>query len=93
MENIDSTGRDDDAVAGGFDQTNDLAGDQLGESDGTVDGAQFSAAERTDGDDSLLTGGDDDDSNGMRGDERSEGVRGDGDVFPGNPARGGSGGI
>lgn len=86
MENIDSTGRGDDAVADGFDQTNALAGDQLGESDGTVDGAVSSAAERTDGDDSLLDPGDDDN-------DRSDGVRGDGDVFPGSPARGGSGGL
>ena len=93
MDNIDSTGRNDDVVAGGFDQTNDLAGNQLGESDGTAQGEQFSAAERTDGDDSLLDT--DDDRND--GAEKSEGVRGDGDVFPGNlpgnPARGGSGGI
>ncbi len=81
MENIDSTSRDDDAVARGFDQTNDLAGDQLGESDETADGALSSAAERTDGDDSLIAG--DDDGNGG----------GDGNPLPGNPARGGSGGL
>lgn len=93
MDNTDSTGRGGDAA--GFDQTNDLAGDQLGESDGTAEGELLSAAERGDGSDSLRDT-----------DEKSEGVRGDGDVFPGNvpkvgdgdvlpgnPARGGAGGI
>ncbi len=79
---MDSTGRGDDAVGDGFDQTNALAGDQLGESDGTADGELLSAAERSDDNDSLLDGGD----------ENSEGVRGDGDVFPGN-TRGGDGGV
>jgi hypothetical protein len=41
----------DQEVGDGFDQTNDLAGDQLGESDGTVDGETSNAAER--GDDDL----------------------------------------
>jgi hypothetical protein len=44
------TGRDD-AVGEPFDQTNGLAGDQLGESDGTVEGETANAAEREAGDD------------------------------------------
>ncbi|WP_210508136.1 hypothetical protein [Naasia sp. SYSU D00057] len=47
------TGRDD-AVGEPFDQTNGLAGDQLGESDGTAEGELSNAAERDAGDDDQL---------------------------------------
>jgi hypothetical protein len=38
----------DQGIGEGFDQTNDLAGDQLGESDGTAAGETTNAAERDD---------------------------------------------
>ncbi|WP_210480029.1 hypothetical protein [Naasia sp. SYSU D00948] len=82
MENNERINPSDDAVREGFDQTNSLAGDQLGESDGTVDGQLQSSADRGGDDDSLLAGDNDADD------------RGEGNGFlPGNPARGGSGGI
>lgn len=40
----------DQPLGDGFDQTNDLSGDQLGESDGTIAGETANASDRTDGD-------------------------------------------
>ena len=50
MSTNSSGGASDQGVGDGFDQTNDLAGDQLGESDGTVDGETSNASERGDDD-------------------------------------------
>ncbi len=80
MNTNDRINPSDDAVSQGFDQTNDLAGDQLGESDETAEGALRSEAERGGDDDSLL-------------DTDDEGADNPRDALPGNPARGGSQGL
>jgi len=86
MDSNDRINPSDDAVREGFDQTNALAGDQLGESDETAEGALQSQADRGGDDDSLLTGSNDEDDAVTRGSN-------DDGFLPGNPARGGSGGI
>jgi hypothetical protein len=49
----------DDTLGGGFDQTNDMVGGLEGQSDGTTQGENASAAEREDGGDVLDEGRDD----------------------------------
>ncbi|BDZ47256.1 hypothetical protein [Naasia aerilata] len=54
--NTQDTGRPD--AGEPFDQTNALAGDQLGESDGTAEGERSSAADRSDAEYSFGDDGD-----------------------------------
>ncbi len=88
MESNDRINPSDDAVREGFDQTNSLAGDQLGESDGTVDGEVQNESDRDGDDGNLLTGKDDNNA------ENDAHVGTGGDFLPpGNTLRGGAGGL
>lgn len=54
MSDTTSSGRDDDLIGGGFDQTNDQVGGLEGESDGTAAGE---TASDTDNEDGRIAGG------------------------------------